>query len=1007
MNKTYALVWNQTQGCWSAVGETARRHGKSTGGKRLAAAAVSLLGFAALPAFALPTGETIAAGKADILRDADGKSMSINQHTDKLVTNWQDFNVANGERVSFHQPGAQSIALNRVLGNNGSQIHGNIDANGKVFLVNPNGVLFGSGAQINVGGLVASTQNITDADFLAGNYRFAGHSTASIVNSGHITAADGGSVALLGARVSNDGVIQAKMGRVALGAGNAFKVNFDGSNLLSLQVEDGAIDAQATNGGLLKADGGEVLMTARAAGNLLDAVVNNTGTIEAKGLASRGGKITLDGGAVNVAGALDASAASGAGGNVITRGEQVKVADGTRVDTRGANGQTGSWTIEAANAGVAAAGGQTADRAINAGTLGQNLDTTNVELANTRDDLTVDGPVAWSSDTTLKLSAKQGNVNLRQALSTTGTKAGLIVDAADGIRVVDAVKLTGRNAHLELNAKNGHTLTGDKAVVTLSGQDASYSANGEGYKVLHTLADLSNVDANVRGRYVLGNAIDGANTAFRTIGAGLGFAGTFDGLGNTISQLNINDGTHTAVGLFSDNAGRIANLVLSDIRVAASGSRYGTPTSVGALAGMNTGTISNVTARNVTVTARGPADIGGLVGGNYGGTIERATVSGRVDGGRNVHSIGGLVGVNMTRLDKTPVVATIRDSRANVRVNAMHDDATGGLVGVNTGSIERSSSAGSVVATGNRSIAGGLVGINADNGVITASSSSANVVTGHNAVAGGLVGINDDNGVITASSSSANVTIGQNAVAGGLVGHNAASISASHASGKVTAGAHGMAGGLVGVNTGDVDASTANGDVVGATFSTIGGLVGSNAKSGRVRQSHANGNVTASLSSEAGGLVGRNAGTVTDSHATGAVKARDMSLVGGLVGVNDRGSIAESSASGDVEGGVNSSVGGLVGRLMGKIDRSKATGSAKGGDYSFVGGLVGNAGGTITASSSSGTVSGGRFAKLGGLAGGNFGFIQGSSSTSRVDAVPGYGQIYGPLVGLNYGQVKP
>ncbi|MDR0241438.1 MAG: filamentous hemagglutinin N-terminal domain-containing protein, partial [Burkholderia sp.] len=135
MNKTYALVWNPAQGCWNAVGETARRRGKSAGGKRLAAAAVSLLGFAALPAHALPTGEAITSGKADIVRSDDGKSMSINQHTDKLITNWQDFSVANGERVSFQQPGSQSIALNRVLGSNGSQIHGSIDANGKVFLV--------------------------------------------------------------------------------------------------------------------------------------------------------------------------------------------------------------------------------------------------------------------------------------------------------------------------------------------------------------------------------------------------------------------------------------------------------------------------------------------------------------------------------------------------------------------------------------------------------------------------------------------------------------------------------------------------------------------------------------------------------------------------------------------------------------------------------------------------------------------------------------------------------
>jgi filamentous hemagglutinin family protein len=85
--------------------------------------------------------------------------MSINQHTDKLITNWHDFSVAGGERVSFHQSTSQSLALNRLIGNNGSRIDGQISANGRVFLVDRNGVLFGSGAQVNIGGLVASTQS--------------------------------------------------------------------------------------------------------------------------------------------------------------------------------------------------------------------------------------------------------------------------------------------------------------------------------------------------------------------------------------------------------------------------------------------------------------------------------------------------------------------------------------------------------------------------------------------------------------------------------------------------------------------------------------------------------------------------------------------------------------------------------------------------------------------------------------------------------------------------------
>ncbi|MBR8207455.1 filamentous hemagglutinin N-terminal domain-containing protein [Burkholderia cenocepacia] len=1024
MNKTYALVWNQTQGCWSAVGETARRRGKSAGGKRVvAAAAVSLLGFTALPAFALPTGENIAHGKADILRDADGKSMSINQHTDKLVTNWQDFSVAGGERVSFHQPGSQSIALNRVIGNNGSQIHGQIDANGKVFLVNPNGVLFGSGAQINVGGLVASTQNISDGDFLAGNYRFSGTSTASIANDGKITAADGGSVALLGARVSNNGVIQAKMGRVALGAGNAFKVNFDGSDLLSLQVEGGAVDAQATNGGLLKADGGEVLMTARAAGNLLNAVVNNTGTIEAKGLSGRGGKITLDGGTVNVAGKLDAG--GDATGTVLTRGERVNVAADTQVDTRAGNA-AGTWTIEAANAGVNGQGG--GDRSIGADTLSRNLDTTNVALTNTRSNLTVDGPVAWNSDRALTLTAQHGDVELKQALSAAGEKASVVVNAADKIRVNDAIKLTGRNAHLELNSTNGHTFTGDQAVVTLSGDNASYRSNGEDYKVLHTLADLRGIDADLKGRYVLGNAIDNGYTErLRSIGGDRAFSGVFDGLGNTLSRLSIYNPGSTTVGLFSQNAGRIANLNLRSTMTVVTGLPYGSPVLGGTLAGINTGVISNVTALNVAVSAKGRTIIGGLVGGNYGGTIEHATVSGFVGGDRGVMAAGGLAGENLTRLDRSPATATIRDSHADVQVSVGLDGSAGGLVGINNGTIERSSSAGSVVADGDAAMVGGLVGLNREDGIIrqSSSSASASVRTNGNAIAGGLVGINL--GTIEASRASGNVLVrdistagglvglnfgtiessvadntvvaGQFGIVGGLVGSNHGRIGNSQANGRVTAGDKTWAaGGLVGVNTGEIDASTATGDLVVGSDSTAGGFVGRNEQNARIRASKATGSVRVGDNSTAGGFAGVNSGFIETSRALGRVQGGGASTAGGFVGLNE-GTIDASGASGDVIATDSSTVGGFAGYNAGKIDTSTASGNVTARYASNAGGFAGINNGTIHAAQASGNVVAGHSSAVGGLIGRNRSQV--SESRASGSAKAGDSSAVGGLIGVN------
>ncbi|KVO45075.1 filamentous hemagglutinin N-terminal domain-containing protein [Burkholderia ubonensis] len=979
MNKTYALVWNHAQGCWNAVGETARRRGKAGGSKLVAAGAVSLLGLAALPAHALPTGHAVVAGQADIATSVDGRTMSINQHSDKLITNWQDFGVAGGERVSFHQPGSSSIALNRVIGTHGSQIDGRIDANGKVFLVNPNGVMFGAGSQVNVGSLVASTQNLSDADFLAGNYRFAGTSAASVINAGNITAADGGSVALLGARVSNTGLIQAKMGRIALGAGHAFKVNFDGSDLLSVQVEGGAVDAQASNGGLLKADGGEVLMTARAAGDLLNAVVNNTGTIEARGLSNHGGRITLDGGTVLAGGTLDASAAAGNGGEVATRGANVRIADDAKVDTRGANGRSGTWKIDTANARVA----DDANATIGAATLSRNLDTTHVALTGASGDLSVEGPVNWSGDHTLSLASQRGGVKLQRALSAHGSRAGLEVNAAKRIDIDGPLALTGANAALALNSGNGHVLN-DNAAVTLSGANASFSANGQAYRVIHNVDQLRAVDTNLNGRYVLGNAIKGSG-AFRSIGGDAAFTGTFDGLGNTISGLSVyNDGPF--VGLFAGNFGTIANLTLDSVSARGT-ANYGIgPVMVGSLVGANIqGTLSNVHARNVVVTSGGSAAniAGGLVGTNLSGTIDRASVSGRVEGNRYTTALGGLVGENITSPDSRLGTATIARSRADASVSIQAagtspdngQNGFGGLVGFNSGDIRDSSSHGAVSVATVGATVGGLVGRNT--GTVGGSDASGRVTAGTASVAGALVGFNA--GAIAASRASGGVNAGARSTAGGLVGINVAAgrIANSKGTGTVAvAGNDAAAGGLVGRNDGRVSRSSASGSASVGANGTAGGLVGVNG--GHVEHGNASGAVSVLANSDAGGLIGRNTGTVDSSHAQGTVSAGADSNAGGLVGLHSRGSIVLSDASGSVSGGARAKIGGLVGLNGGEISRS----------------------------SSSGTVSGGLNATLGGIVGMDFGTTQASSTTSRIAYTQGYGQRYGGLAGFAMTSMK-
>jgi len=338
MNHIYRVVWNESLGVWQAVAEHARSRGK-TKSKRLRSLALAValaFGGGALAAD-LPTGGTITAGSGSIHQN--GAHLTVNQGSGKLAIDWQSFSIGKHNSVTFNQPSASAVALNRVLGPDVSVIQGALNANGQVFLINPNGVLFTPTAQVDVGGLVASTLNMSTEDFLAGNYAFEGDSAGSIVNQGSITAAQGGTVALIAARVENSGSITAHGGNVLLGSGS--KVTLDLGGPVKLEVEEGAIEALIKNGGAIKADGGTILLTAKAAEDLASTVINNDGIIEAQTLTTgERGEIVLLGenGTVEVAGTVDVSAPEGQGGKAVVTGERVLIADGARINATGAQG---------------------------------------------------------------------------------------------------------------------------------------------------------------------------------------------------------------------------------------------------------------------------------------------------------------------------------------------------------------------------------------------------------------------------------------------------------------------------------------------------------------------------------------------------------------------------------------------------------------------------------------------------------------------------------------------
>ena len=293
MNCIFRLVLSRAAGQWVPVAEQTRAAAKGRRRLRSFATRRHIAALAVLTASldhsglaqAAPGAAQITGGTGTVRQT--GNTTTIRQTSPGLFLNWQSFNVTANEVVDFIQPGATSIAVNRILGNTASQIYGHLDANGQVWLLNPNGILFGSGAEVNVGGLTASTLDLSDASFSSNLRRFSGSGTGSVINQGTIQTADGGYVALLGHQVSNQGVIRAQLGTVALGAGSAQTLTFSGRQLVNLRVDQSTLNDLAANGQLIQADGGRVIMTAGAQNSLLASVVNENSRRSRRVLAHR------------------------------------------------------------------------------------------------------------------------------------------------------------------------------------------------------------------------------------------------------------------------------------------------------------------------------------------------------------------------------------------------------------------------------------------------------------------------------------------------------------------------------------------------------------------------------------------------------------------------------------------------------------------------------------------------------------------------------------------------
>jgi len=851
MNHYYRSIWSSALNSWIAVAENTKRKTKSVSTNRQLLTAGLLLW--SVPLLALPTGEQVVAGQVTI-STPNAAQLQINQATPQAIVNWQNFSIQPHEIVAIQQPSINATLLNRVIGADASVIQGQLSANGQVFLINPNGVLFSPTAQVDVGGLIASTHAISNADFLQGHYHFTQSNADGLVNNqGVINVPNGGVVALIGSQVSNAGTITTPHGTTALAAGKTVDLDFQGDGLMAVSVSEAALNAQLENKGAILADGGRVVLTAQAAGDLIHSVVNHEGIIQARSLVERNGEIILAGGdngatqvsgslnvngqtsggtinvtgknvtiaakanitaqaldsgkagniaifgdmkngAVNVAGKLDASAPkTGDGGFIETSAAQVNIADSAKISTKAEQGKSGTWLIDPQDITVAVSGGNITGAAL--------------------------GTALSAGSVILDTSAAVGQASCSGAVtctSFTGTTGDIFINDPVNWSANLLTLRADRNIYINRNL----TGSGSAQLAFYYGRASASGGTNDDYFI-----NGANVSLPAGANFTTQKGYSGTTYNYQVI-TNLGAAGDETTASTPATTLQGMARSTNLAGNYALGADILDASLTSGWNGGAGFSPIGDNTT--AFSGQFDGLGHTITGLTISTTDTGFT-------GLFGYTSAASTIS-------NI----GLIGGNIS---------------ANSSTSAL--PYTGGLVGENAGSIHHvyATSSVSSSATGSASAyAGGLVGDN------TGSIS--------NSYATGAI-----SAVTTTTTSAAD------ARAGGLVAQNSGSISNSYATGSVSTNASATtlfsdayAGGLVGYNAGPTSNAYATGNVSATATSSsasasayAGGLAGTNGVSGVITNGYATGSVTGAF---AGGLVGgANAGTVTnafwDTQSTG------------------------------------------------------------------------------------------------------------------------------------------
>ena len=656
----------------------------------------------AISASALPQGGKVNTGTASI--STQGAAMAITQSTVKASINWQSFNVGTAASVNIAQPSTSAVLLNRVVGNDPSQILGKLTANGQVILLNPNGVVFGKDGSVTASAFTASTFGLTDADFMAGYYKYARNgSTAAVVNQGTIETSAGGFVALIGATVTNEGTIHAPQGDVVLAAGENVTlpteliqphaaaapstVSVRMSKRVRLEIDPAAINTAIINteSGVIVTQGGQVLLQAAALSTAV-ASITHSGRMDTS--APQAGAVTVlaDNGVIKVDGSITANSSGTDGqgqgqarkgadiviGRDVETGVLAKATDvsgaklesnqgfvetsGDVLATTGTRVQAGEWLLDPYNITIAASGAS--------GTAYASSFTSGADSVILASDISANLTAGTSvTIATGAGGASAGNIAVNESIAKTGG-----VDATLTLQ-----------AHANITVAAGKTITSNTGKLNVVFNSDSDGISGGGI----TLATGSGITSN-GGNITLGGGTDLNGTGFATA-----------------------DGSSTLQGIamYSPNINAGGGNISMQGKTAATNYSGSLPTIVGLY----------VTGGAITTTGSGTVDLSGYNQNTDSQSKGIELASGTITGGSNgaVTITGdsrGLASSTFTYIRGALLNGTVTSAGGNINISgyggagAQYDygvDIGGSVTAIGSGAINITGAAGAGGSGGN------------------------------------------------------------------------------------------------------------------------------------------------------------------------------------------------------------------------------------------------------------------------------------------------------------------